>query len=74
MNKREGSFCDLLPVENIMHNDFECLDTITDMMDFVFFQMKLGTHEVNVSKNKSKAANETFFNQPFLQLRKANEA
>lgn len=53
MNKREGSFCDLLPVENIMHNDFECLDTITDMMDFVFFQMKLGTNEVNVSKNKS---------------------
>lgn len=49
MNKREGSFCDLLPVDNIMIKGFEHFDTITEMMNFVFFQMNLDTTDVNVS-------------------------
>lgn len=51
MNKREGSFEDLLPVDNMTNKNFERFDTITELMDLIFFDINLVLNEVFVSKN-----------------------
>jgi diguanylate cyclase (GGDEF)-like protein len=51
MNKREGSFEDLLPVDNEAYKNLERFDTISELTDLVFFDINLVLKDVFVSKN-----------------------